>query len=318
MDTVVRQLREKGRKGFMFKKKFVFIAALAALMLVAFAACGQSVTSPTRGSWDGSGEVFTSDYMGLRFVMPTGWRANTQAEIAAAMGIAESFLADATQMPADIELFHEMVVSNPFTGDNVQIIFERLGRGRPPTPAQIIDAAATEFVEIGGRIVREDGTTRIGNTDWHSFRTELTMMPGMVIHGRQLFSIYEGYVRIIIITAAEGSDLFTNISGMFAGLTGALPEAISSQRTRELTGTWGWEDDEEWVYIFNANGTGTRGLPGGMDSFLWHVDGDHLIIAGPTLEAPHFVESWTYAISGNALTIDSNQAAGVNFRYIRQ
>ena len=82
-----------------------------------------------------------------------------------------------------------------------------------------------------------------------------------------------------------------------------------------LVGTWVWTVNEEFTYVFNADGTGTRGRGDALDNFTWEIgeeDEQHLrmiMISGPTFESEYRNnESWTFVINRNYLTITSRQA----------
>jgi len=175
--------------------------------------------------------------------------------------------------------------------------------------------AIDEIRDIGGRATRESGTTRIGDYDWYSFRTELDMF-GMTIYGRQFFNIYQGFIRQIVVSTGGEQWILDNPGAIFAGTSGALPQRLNVQRTGDLVGNWAWDADETYTYIFNSDRTGIRGWPGETDTFEWYIDGtNHLIIFFPDY---NLAENWTYSVSGNVLTIDSRQAPGLTFSYIRR
>ncbi|MCL2837716.1 MAG: hypothetical protein FWE04_01425 [Oscillospiraceae bacterium] len=82
-----------------------------------------------------------------------------------------------------------------------------------------------------------------------------------------------------------------------------------------LVGTWVWEDAEAYEYIFNADGTGTRGMPGMMDTFTWSTPGSGRL--NIDVDGVPVTEEWNYSIGGVELTIDSRQVPGLAFTYIR-
>jgi len=296
-------------------KKRIFTLLLAVTMLAAMlAACGGGTTTvaPTRGSWDGN--VFTSEYLGLRFVTPPGWNVMSDAEIGATMGLATGFMESfEVEMPDDAEMAHDMMAVNPLTGDNVQIIYERIQGRRIPTVAQIIEASTEPIEQMGGRVISIPGTTRIGAHTWYSFGTEINM-GGMIAYGRQFVNIQDGFVRLIIITNFTSVDAANDILPMFIGMNDPIPEPPAIERAPELVGTWAWDESEDYTYIFHDDGTGLRGVyPLQYEEFEWQTEGDdHLMLdMGP------MVESWTFTITGDVLTIDSRQVAGWTFSYIR-
>jgi len=90
-----------------------------------------------------------------------------------------------------------------------------------------------------------------------------------------------------------------------------------AQGAHPLVGTWVWDSDDTFEYIFHADGRGTRGFGADIITFNWSTQGNELTLTGRAQE-----EVWTYTISGNTLTITNIQAAdaafvGMTFSYIR-
>lgn len=92
-----------------------------------------------------------------------------------------------------------------------------------------------------------------------------------------------------------------------------------------LVGSWSFMGTP-W-YTFNDDGTGTRPthhdfVGTGADSFTWSTRNDQLTItltAGPVFNDAMYdnTESWTFTISGNTLTLSSNQVEGIVWAYTR-
>jgi len=81
-----------------------------------------------------------------------------------------------------------------------------------------------------------------------------------------------------------------------------------------LVGTWNWDDNQLWQYHFNADGTGARGFSDSMESFTWSTQGNGQIRINSFIILR---ENWSYSMDGDALTLSSNQVAGVTYIYIR-
>lgn len=96
---------------------------------------------------------------------------------------------------------------------------------------------------------------------------------------------------------------------------------IPSVQVHPLVGTWAWDVAGSYRYIFHNNGTGERGVPGYMiELFTWSTEGAQLNInlLGPV---PYWMirnERWNFTIADGVLTIDSQQAENLVWRYIRQ
>jgi len=92
---------------------------------------------------------------------------------------------------------------------------------------------------------------------------------------------------------------------------------------QQLVGTWAWDAMAAYVYSFEANGDGWRGVSGvEVETFVWRAEGNDLLIdltSGPGFDAANIItyERWTYAISSDVLTITSQQVDGMEFSYIR-
>jgi|GEM_PF-1507672 len=80
-----------------------------------------------------------------------------------------------------------------------------------------------------------------------------------------------------------------------------------------LVGTWSWDMSEEYVYVFHADGTGTRGFANHVEDFTWQttVQNNLGIITSTD------TESWRYTVDGDVLTLDSLQVVGMTYSYIR-
>ena len=170
-------------------------------------------SGPIRGGWDGG--VYTSEYLGFSFTLPQGWRAHSEADIAAVMGMTEGMLGgQGAYIPPNADIFIDMTASSPATGANVQIMFERLPFDMTEQEYIAFSSESIEF--YGGRVVDISGPTPIGSYDWYSFSSELDF--GIIIYGRQFVNIQDGFIRSIIISYLEGSETAEDILSMFEGL----------------------------------------------------------------------------------------------------
>jgi len=161
------------------------------------------------------GNTYINDLLGLRFTMPTGWDAATDEDIGRISEMANDVLNQ--EVGSDINMLTDIFAINPITGANVQVIFERLQFPNSNlSEAQYIELTAADenFAAIGGRVYTDiEGTTRIGNYNWYSFRTVLDF--DRITYGRQFINIQNGYARIIIITYFEDSESPNEILAMF-------------------------------------------------------------------------------------------------------
>ena len=56
-----------------------------------------------------------------------------------------------------------------------------------------------------------------------------------------------------------------------------------------LVGAWTWDYNDEWQFVFNADGTGSRGLARAMTEFTWTADDFNLLI---TMDGSDTTEVW--------------------------
>jgi hypothetical protein len=91
----------------------------------------------------------------------------------------------------------------------------------------------------------------------------------------------------------------------------------SGQQDNTLFGTWVWNEDTDYTFIFNADGTGTRGYVGDYETFFWSSTGNRLDINSPFLVWGVECERRTFTVSGNNLNLNSQQAVGLVFDYTR-
>jgi len=125
------------------------------------------------------------------------------------------------------------------------------------------------------------------------------------------YTYYRDYDALLIVIGNE--DAY-NI--LFS--SGALPSQneLPEQTTPDplLMGLWLWDEDSNYELYFGTDGRGERGFTTNraMEVFYWGTaDGDHLLI-----ETDSKVESWTFTVTGNTLTIESRQIPGMVYSYI--
>ena len=294
-------------------KRKLFTALLALLLVITLAACGGSVVEPTPGTWDD--HVYTSDYLGFRFVLPFPWENPTELQRSIMMGLGQEVVGGELDLPDDIDLDQELelFVQNPITGANIQIRFEAHGSRRAPTGSDFQEGMTEAAAEMGaGRVTPQSGTTRIGDSDWYSVSIEMELF-GQSMNQRHFFSEESGYIRMIVVTYSPGVDNLSDIMALFVGLEGPLPAVPEVGQDPALLYTWHWDANDDYTYTFNADGTGSRGFSGVQEPFEWRTADDTLVLSGALM-----AEVWTFTIDGDVFTIDSQQAPGMTFSYIRE
>ena len=107
------------------------------------------------------------------------------------------------------------------------------------------------------------------------------------------------------------AELETRLEAWLIGLVSTVNPV--GEQDFALVGTWIWNDDDSFVYVFEANGRGSRGFTGNIYTFDWELaPGSILVLSdGP------FSERWLYTIDGDVLTISSMDTPGTIFSYTR-
>jgi len=133
----------------------------------------------------------------------------------------------------------------------------------------------------------------------------------------------------VVIISADGNSRVVRISAegtfnangtVFVAVDYAARIFADSVYISPLTGTWAWDEDNSFIYIFNADGTGQRGFPLAMENFTWSTNGTRLNIdlLGELSLFALRNERWTFSINGDVLTLESLQVDGMVFNYIKQ
>jgi len=229
------------------KKKFVLSLAAIGLTtaLLLFAACdsdsdnnGQTTAATQtglessdeqsdaviRGFWEEN--IFASSYLGLRFEAPSNWDITSEEDILAMLELGADLMGASDEFTESImeamglSMLYDMAASNTLSGASVQIILERLD----PAAGMMNARQYIELAALGMAIELDDdwtfdtdyeGTTRIGNYEWHSFVATWDFI-GMNIQVTQFVNISGGFARIIAITTSNISESVEDILEMFS------------------------------------------------------------------------------------------------------
>lgn len=123
--------------------KNMLIILLTASMLFLLVGCGNKEESTTNnitneeateekkvefsmGEWNDN--VYTNEFLGLKFKLPEGWTYASDEEIADMMNLGTEFLNDDQKVAAEVSKLtsaYYMVANDPNTGNNVSIISEK-------------------------------------------------------------------------------------------------------------------------------------------------------------------------------------------------
>ena len=271
-----------------------------------------------RGTWEN--DVFTSEYLGLNFLLPDGWFIASDIDIAYEMGVSVDLMDQLSEFDiaglmdmAALDVVYDMMASS-LAGAKVLIFYQRLVYPlNQISETEYIEWAAKRITEVGVDVHFDyPGTTRIGNYDWHSFGTSVNIM-GIDILGRQFINIHDGFAREIIISYNDMTEPIDEILHMFFGLDDPIPEPAQTERAEVLVGAWVWDLDSSYVITFHADGQMTRGFSEELEEFTWSTRGNDTL----TLEDGAAIESWTFIINSDVLTLDSNHDPDFTFSYVR-
>lgn len=118
--------------------KNIALMACAVAMLFTLSGCGkeesnkeankpeEQKTQFSMGKWEDN--VYTNDFLGLKFKLPEGWKYSSDEEIAEMMNLGSELLNDDQKKALEVSKLNNayyMVANNPNTGNNVSIISEK-------------------------------------------------------------------------------------------------------------------------------------------------------------------------------------------------
>ena len=139
-----------------------------------------------------------------------------------------------------------------------------------------------------------------------------------MMEGFQIFPKFRKVVHLKMSKELVALVLAVVMLGSVAVLVGC--NGGGSVTEADVVGSWSWVEAPMYLYTFNADGTGTRGVEGiEVESFTWSIrGGDRLNINRDEAPAGELAnEEWNINIEGDNLTIDSRQVPGLEFTYVR-
>lgn len=126
-------------------------------------------------------------------------------------------------------------------------------------------------------------------------------------HEEQHISVTLLYLRDaeeMMVSLGPG-NIHEQVYGVYIPSNATLDEA--------LLGSWVWDENRAFTYVFYDDGTGRLGTFLGRQDFNWTTyDGDLFLIFDLGYD-----QSWSYVINEGVLTLDSNQLPGVTYSYTR-
>jgi hypothetical protein len=235
-----------------------------------------SSSTPTRGFWEGN--VWTSEYLGLAFVLPAGWEkgvSSTDGGIARLVG--EGAAIPDTAWDVDSALV-DMVAGNSLGGGNINIIIGKLDALqasylRMTSERAFVSSMVDEFNdEVGVTATVDISTPRIGENVWHSLTVTMEMF-GLAFRQKALLSFDGDFMRQITITYDDSATLneimaafsvptleIGSIGGLVSGNETQNNPAASAQifsvEVCEITIAEGWKVSQDGTYLIASNDMG--------------------------------------------------------------
>ena len=192
--------------------KIVAIIMMLVLSLTVLAGCGKTEENTaageqqetkkelSRGTWDG--DVYTSEFAGLKFTLPEGWTRSTDEEIAEVMQLGEEVLADEGKYNSELAKLttvYDMMAKSADQTANIQVMMEK-------TTYDVDAYAATlkkgleEVQSIPYEVGEPTETTICGNT--YKAVTATVEMSGVKMEQSYYIRVEGDYMVAIIVTSA--------------------------------------------------------------------------------------------------------------------
>lgn len=214
--------------------KSMLVILLTASMLFVLSGCGNKeekkatnddekanveqedkTTEFSMGSW--SDNVYTNDFLGLKFKLPAGWKYSSDEEIAEMMNLGTELLNDDQKAAAEVSKLNSayyMVANDPNTGDNISIISEK--PAMEVTTEFYINQLKTQLSSVDS-ISYEIGETSKETVAGKEYDT-LTVnasMSGVKMTQRYYIYKVDKYVVCIISTSTSGEQKINEIMKSF-------------------------------------------------------------------------------------------------------
>lgn len=198
-------------------KKFLSLL-LAIAMLTALCACGMGAEL-SRGTV--VGDVYQSEYLGLKFEKPSSWVYSTDEEIASAINVAVDTLLDENFAKAmeNNPTVYDMMVVDMKTRTNISVGYENLKKTMATnvTIEQYIDALKDQFANVTGMKISfrgEPETAKLGNVEFTRCICDTTAK------GVKMTQVYylrkmDSYMAMVIATIPSGYTV-ADIEAMFS------------------------------------------------------------------------------------------------------
>lgn len=167
------------------------------------------------GEWNNN--VYTNDFLGLKYNLPEGWTYSSEEEIAKMMNVGTELLNDDQKVAAEIaELsgVYYMVAQNPTKGNNVNIFSEK--QLTDVTTKDYIEALKTQLLALQSMDYEVVGTSKekIGNIETDTLTLNVEASGVKIMQKYYIYKI-DKYMIGIIATSVEGETGINEIVKCF-------------------------------------------------------------------------------------------------------
>lgn len=128
-------------------KRNLFVLVLLMFVLAMAVAAPKSSGELSMGEWKKN--VYTNDFLGIKYRLPEGWTRYGDAEMAEIMQLGTELISDNQKYLAELaklNLVYYMLVNNPSTGDNIVVLTEKSALDY--TVDYYIDAVKTQLQNV--------------------------------------------------------------------------------------------------------------------------------------------------------------------------
>ena len=263
-------------------------------------------SSFTQGFWDNN--IFILEDWELRFVLPFAWEQITDFNMTVHADIPE----------AVFRLEHYTTLAdNFFAFTNIHVSYQSYGN-TTPSALDIFNEMDAHFSSFGADFIELE-PIEIAGERWYAAHSNFRLFHEMT-PAYYFFRISSGYIHMISIAYTDSDTALleppAHILASFIGLDDPLPPAPVLAGYDAFLGAWHWDENSDFLYVFHADGTGTRGfISDGFQHFHWYVLEDSLFIT-PASTTPEWVEHWAFSIDNGALHVSSRQVPDLAWTYL--
>lgn len=167
------------------------------------------------GSW--SDNVYSNDFLGLKFKLPKGWKYSSDEEIAEMMNLGAELLNDEQKAAAEISKLNNayyMVANDPNTGDNISIISEK--PAMEVTTEFYINQLKTQLQNVNtiNYEIGETSKETVAGKECDTLTVDASMS-GVKMTQRYYIYKVDKYVICIISTSTSGEQKINDIMKNF-------------------------------------------------------------------------------------------------------